>query len=40
MLEDYNVKGKKLFMCFMDLEKGHDRVLRKALEWLMRKKGI
>ena len=29
-----------LYMCFVDLEKAFDRVLRKMLEWAMRKKGI
>ena len=27
-------------MCFVDLVKAFDRVLRKVLEWAMRKKGI
>ena len=27
-------------MCFVDLEKPFDRVLKKMLEWAMRKKGI
>ena len=27
-------------MCFVDLEKSSDRVLRKVSEWAMRKKGI
>ena len=31
---------KKLYMCFVDLEKGFDRVDGKVLEWSMRKKGI
>ena len=28
---------KKLYMCFVDLEKAFERVLRKVLEWAMRK---
>ena len=31
---------KKLYMCFVDLEKAFDRVLRKVLEWAMKKRGI
>ena len=27
-------------MCFVDVEKTFDRVLRKVVEWAMRKKGI
>ena len=38
--EDYHAKGKKLYVCFMDLEKAVDRVPRKVLECAMRKKGI
>ena len=38
--EDYNAKGKRLYMCYVDLNKAFDRVPRKVLEWAMRKKGI
>ena len=38
MQEVYYAKGKKLHMCFVDLEKALDRVPRKVLEWAMRKK--
>ena len=38
--EEHHAKGKKLYMCFVDLEKAFDRVSRKVLEWAMRKKGI
>ena len=31
---------KKLYMCFVDIEKAFDTVLRKMMEWAMRKKGL
>ena len=40
MQEEYHAKGKKLYVCFVDLDKGFDKVARKLLEWAMRKKGI
>ena len=40
MQEEYDVKGKKLYMCFVEQKKALDRVPRKVLEWAMRKKGI
>ena len=40
LLEEYHAKGKRLYMCFVDLEKAFDRITRKVLEWAMRKKGI
>ena len=40
MQEEYQAKGKKLYMYFVDLEKAFDRVPRKVLEWAMRKKEI
>ena len=36
---EYQSKGKSC-MCFVDLDKGFDRVPRKVLEWAMMKKGI
>ena len=31
---------KKLYECFVDLEKAFDRVSRKVMEWAPRKKGL
>ena len=38
MQEEYHAKGKKLYMCFVGLEKVLDRAPSKVLEWAMRKK--
>ena len=38
--EESHGKGKKLYMCLVDLEKAIDRVPRRVLEWVMTKKGI
>ena len=40
MQEEYHAKGKKLYICFVDLAKAFNRVLMKMLDWAMRKKGI
>ena len=40
MKEEYRDKKKKLYMCFVDIEKAFDRVSRKVMEWGMRKKGL
>ena len=39
-LQEEYLNKEKLYMCFIDLEKAFDRVLRKVLEWAMRKRGI
>ena len=38
MQEDYEKNDKKLYMCFVDMEKAFDTVPRKGMEWAMRKK--
>ena len=38
--DEYLAKQKKLYMCFVDLEKAFHRVLRKGVELAMRKKVI
>ena len=40
MQEEYQKKDKKLYMCFVDMEKAVDRRPRKVMEWAMRKKGL
>ena len=40
MREEYRDKRKKLYMCFVDIEKAFDRVPRKMMEWAMRKKSL
>ena len=40
MQEEYHAKGRKLYMCFVDLVKTFDSLPRKVLEWAIRKKGI
>ena len=35
MHEEYHAKGKTLYVCFVDLR--IDRVLRKVLEWAVKK---
>ena len=38
--EEHQVEDKRMYMCFVDLEKAFDRVPRKVMEWAMRKKGL
>ena len=40
MQKEFCGREKKLCMCFVDLEKAFDRVLRKVMEWALRKKGL
>ena len=40
MQKEYREKDKKLYMCFMDLEKAFDRVPRRVVRWALRKKGL
>ena len=40
MQEEYQKKDKKLYMCFVDMEKVFNRVPKKVMEWAMRKKGL
>ena len=35
--EEYRAKDKRMFMCFVDLEKAFDRVPRRVMKWAMRK---
>ena len=40
MLEEYQTKEKKLYTCFVHMEKAFDEVLRKMMEWAMKEKGL
>ena len=40
MEEKYQNKDKKLYMCFVDMEKAFDRMPRKVIKWAMRKKNL
>ena len=38
--EKHSDKKKKLYMCFVDIEKAFNRVPKKVMDWTMRKKGL
>jgi len=40
MQEEYLDKKKKLYMCFVAMEKAFDIAPKKVMEWAIRKKGI
>ena len=40
MQEEYRDRKKKLYMCFVDIEKAFDRVPRMVMEWAMRNKDL
>ena len=40
MLEEYQKKDKKLYVRFVVMEKAVDRVPRKVMKWVMKKKGL
>ena len=40
MQEECRAKDKKLYMCFADLEKAFDKVSRRVMQWVLRKKGL
>ena len=40
MQEEYQRNDKKLYLCFIDKEKGFVRIPRKVMEWAMRKEGL
>ena len=40
MQEEFRGREKKLYMCFVDLEKAFDRVPKKVMEWAFRKKTL
>ena len=38
--KEHRAKDKRMFMCFVNLEKAFDREPRRVMEWAMRKKGL
>ena len=37
---EFRGREKKLYICFVDLEKAFDRVTRKVMKWALRKKSL
>jgi len=40
MQEEHRANKKRMYMCFVDLEKAFGRVTRRVMEWAIRKKGL
>ena len=40
MQEEYQKKGKKLYMCFSNMKNAFHRILQMVMEWTMKKKGL
>ena len=38
--EAHRAKNRRMYLCFVDLEKAYDRVPRRVMEWAMRKKDL
>ena len=38
--KEHRAKDKRMYMCYVGLEKAFDRVPRRVMEWAMRKKGL
>ena len=38
--EEHREKDKRMYMCFVELEKAFDRVPRRVMQWAMRKKRL
>ena len=38
--KEHRAKDKRMYVCFIDLEKAFDRAARRVMEWAMRKKGL
>ena len=38
--EEFREKDKKLYLCFVDLEKAFDRVPRRVVKWALKTRGV